>query len=140
MEDAPGPGRGGTVICALNSSPPSSSSAAPLLVRFGGFAGFELDGFTVYDVASGSWKSCDVGIEGEEGTPPAARSVHALIPVDGSITYGDDKRVVAVMIHGEREGAPAELGHDGAGFVRAKQDFPFALYVTNDELTWHLLA
>lgn len=116
---APGPGRGGTVLCSLSGSVVGS----PALVRFGGFAGYELGGpLDVYDFAKGAWND---SLEGEEleveggGNGPEKRSVHALVKVEGGIKF-EDKVVVALMTHGEREGAPAELGHDGAGFVSTR--------------------
>lgn len=108
LADAPEPGRGGTVLAAL----PSMGK----LVRFGGFAGRELDGLDVFDPASMAWTSVEAGVEGG-GESPAKRSVQSLVGLDGTLEW-EDKKVVAVMSMGEREGAPAELGHDGAGFVR----------------------
>lgn len=40
----------------------------------------------------------------------------ALVRLEGGLEV-QGKKVVAVLTMGEREGAPAELGHDGAGFV-----------------------
>ncbi|GAA5937522.1 hypothetical protein JCM3775_001255 [Rhodotorula graminis] len=109
LADAPEPGRGGTVLAAL----PSTGK----LVRFGGFAGRELDGLDVFDPASGTWTSVEAGVEGG-GEGPAKRSVQSLVGLDGSLEW-EGKKVVAVMSMGEREGAPAELGHDGAGFFHS---------------------
>lgn len=106
LPDAPGPARGGTVLTAISNS----------LVRFGGFGGYELGGpLDIFDTRSGTWESLeDVSVKGGvEG--PQKRSVHSLVAIDGP-RYGFDK-VVAVMTHGEREAAPAELGHNGAGYV-----------------------
>lgn len=103
LPDAPGPARGGTVLSAISDS----------LVRFGGFAGYELGGpLDIFDTSFGTWKSLEeVSVKGGvEG--PQKRSVHSLVAIDGP-RYGSEK-VVAVMTHGEREAAPAELGHNGA--------------------------
>ncbi|KZP27418.1 galactose oxidase [Athelia psychrophila] len=104
---APGPARGGTALTSLPSS--------PLLARFGGFAGYELGGLDIFDTELGQWSTVDADVD---GGGPGKRSVHMLIGLDGSLEWAG-KKVVAVMALGEREGAPAELGHDGAGFVRA---------------------
>lgn len=107
LPSAPEPGRGGTNLAAL----PDSS----LLARFGGFAGYELDGLDVFDTEKREWESLDVKVEsGGEG--PGRRSVCLLQAIEKGPEH-DGKKVVAVLAHGEREGAPAELGHDGAGFV-----------------------
>jgi len=105
LPDAPGPARGGTVLAPLSSS----------LVRFGGFCGHELGGpLDVFDPITKNWTSEEIAIEtGSNG--PDKRSVHSLVPIDGP-SYAD-KKIVAVMTQGEREAAPAELGHNGAGFV-----------------------
>lgn len=88
------------------------------LVRFGGFAGYELGGpLDVYDTKDHDWKSVDnVLVKGEkELEGPGKRSVHSLVAIDKP-QYGEEK-IVAIMAHGEREAAPAELGHNGAGYV-----------------------
>jgi hypothetical protein len=103
---APEPARGGTVLASI----PSVGSAGSL-VRFGGFAGYELGGpLDVYDIAQNTWESVT-----PSGETPPARSVHALLGVPQK--NGSD--LVAVMFGGERDPAPAELGHDGAGFFRS---------------------
>lgn len=117
LPSAPEPGRGGTVLTALPSSPTSS----PLLARFGGFAGYELDGLDLFDVGKQEWRNVEATVEGG-GEGPEKRSVHVLMGVDGDLEW-EEKRVVAVMALGEREGAPAELGHAGAGFVSFHQSF-----------------
>ncbi|KAK4699753.1 hypothetical protein P7C70_g6505, partial [Phenoliferia sp. Uapishka_3] len=107
LPSAPGPGRGGTVLAPIGNSPHST------LVRFGGFAGFELGGpLDVYDVDRKEWST---GVEVAEGGGPEKRSVHGLVGLSGVKVQAEGKEVVAVMFMGEREGAPAELGHDGAG-------------------------
>lgn len=110
-DSAPGQPRGGTVLASL----PASS----FLARFGGFAGYELGGLDIFDTETGQWRAIDAGVDvGGDSGGPGKRSVHMLIGLDGSLEWAG-KMVVAVMALGEREGAPAELGHDGAGFVRA---------------------
>ena len=98
---APGPGRGGPALTALRGG---------TLARFGGFAGQELGGLDVYDPSAGRWESVK-----EEGEQPEMRSVAGFEAVESARAGGE--RVVAVLFLGEREGAPAELGHDGAGAV-----------------------
>jgi hypothetical protein len=107
LPDAPGAGRGGTVLTSL---PPLNGNS--FLARFGGFAGHELDGLDIYDVAKKEWKSVEV--EGE--SKPEKRSVYVFVGLDVKLEH-DGKSVVGVLALGEREGAPAELGHNGAGFV-----------------------
>lgn len=105
LPDAPGPARGGTVLAPLLSS----------LIRFGGFCGHELGGpLDVFDPLTKCWTSEEINVEAGHNSPDN-RSVHSFIPIDGP-EY-EDKKVVAVMAYGEREAAPAELGHNGAGFV-----------------------
>ncbi|BGP16299.1 hypothetical protein JCM10213_006455 [Rhodosporidiobolus nylandii] len=113
LPSAPSPGRGGTVLTSL----PSSTSTSSLLARFGGFAGYELGGLDIFDVEKGEWSTPEVGVEGG-GDGPGKRSVHALIGLSGEVEW-EGKRVVAVLAMGEREGAPKELGHDGAGFFHS---------------------
>ncbi|GHJ85953.1 hypothetical protein NliqN6_2355 [Naganishia liquefaciens] len=101
---APSPGRGGTVLCPL-TIPSSGPSRRPVLVRFGGFAGYELgDTLDIYDPTTAQWTSTSV-------PGPEARSVHALVPY----TSSTDPHLVALMLFGERDPAPVELGHNGAG-------------------------
>ncbi|KAL8277854.1 hypothetical protein RQP46_009673 [Phenoliferia psychrophenolica] len=106
---APGPGRGGTVLAPLLHG--------TKLARYGGFAGFELGGpMDLFDVKSGEW---EVGVEAG-GEQPEVRSVHGLVGLDRlEMEKEDGGKVVGVMFMGEREGAPAELGHDGAGAFHA---------------------
>ncbi|KAF8813116.1 galactose oxidase [Phlegmacium glaucopus] len=103
LTPAPEPGRGGTVLAAVQSIGTKGS-----LIRFGGFAGHELGGpLDVYDIAQNKWESVI-----PSGESPSARSVHALLGIP-NLKKGSD--LVAVMFGGERDPAPAELGHDGAG-------------------------
>ncbi|KAF7977779.1 hypothetical protein HWV62_2669 [Athelia sp. TMB] len=115
---APGPERGGTVLC-----PVALPTGQTVLVRYGGFAGHELGGcIDFFDVAADAWRSIELeGDEGRGGYPPA-RSVHALLPIalPGAQAEGSEAgRVVALMLFGERGPAPAQLGHMGAGQFHA---------------------
>ncbi|ORY81208.1 hypothetical protein BCR35DRAFT_265912 [Leucosporidium creatinivorum] len=122
LASAPEPGRGGTNLAPL----PSSN----LLARFGGFAGYELGGFDLYDPAKDSWESVDIAVEGG-GEGPDKRSVASLQGVESGIEW-NGKKVIALLALGEREGAPAELGHDGAGFFH---DDAWALLATTSTPT-----
>jgi hypothetical protein len=102
LPSASAPGRGGTVLCPL-----SLPSGQQVLVRYGGFAGFEIGGtLDIYDTVTQKWKSVDLGADA-----PEARSVHALVPY----TTSSDPSLVALLFFGERDPAPVELGHNGAG-------------------------
>lgn len=111
LASAPEPGRGGTNLSPL----PGTTT----LARFGGFAGYELGGFDTYDLVKDAWESHEVAVEGG-GEGPDKRSVALLQKVEGGVEWAG-KKVVALLAHGEREGAPAELGHDGAGFVSPRR-------------------
>lgn len=112
LPDAPEPARGGTVLTAL----PACTASTPLLARYGGFAGYEVGGLDIYDVEAQKWSTIDEQVEGG-GEGPGKRSVQSFVGTDGALEY-KDKVVVALLSMGEREAAPKELGHDGAGFVR----------------------
>ena len=102
LASAPDPPRGGTVLAPYSSR---------YLLRFGGFTGYEIGGnLDVYDTHLNQWAEYDLSKNGEV---PAARSVHALIPVNS--TGKDLERVIALLLFGELDPAPVELGHDGAG-------------------------
>lgn len=117
LASAPEPARGGTVITAL----PGTN----LLARYGGFAGKEVGGLDVYDIDADKWTAVETApppapaasVAGTSAgdADPGVRSVHAFVRVDGTLKTDDGQRVVAVLTGGEREPAPAELGHDGAG-------------------------
>ncbi|BGP32162.1 hypothetical protein JCM10296v2_003942 [Rhodotorula toruloides] len=112
LPSAPEPGRGGTVLAAL--------PGGKFLARFGGFAGYELGGLDVFDVQAKEWTSVEAGVEGG-GEGPPKRSVHAFVGLGEELDLADGsgKKVVALMAMGEREAAPKELGHDGAGFFHS---------------------
>ncbi|KAJ8294065.1 Nitrile-specifier protein 5 [Rhodotorula toruloides] len=113
LASAPEPGRGGTVLTAL--------PGGRLLARFGGFAGYELGGLDVFDVRAKEWRSVDAGVEGGGGEGSPKRSVHAFVGLREELDLGDGsgKKIVALMAMGEREAAPKELGHGGAGFFHS---------------------
>ncbi|UZJ55577.1 hypothetical protein CBS101457_004897 [Exobasidium rhododendri] len=112
---APEPGRGGTVLAAIRSPHDPNDQA---LVRWGDFCGHELGGpLDVFDPVTQRWTSYETKMEGSS-SEPAKRSVHGLVPYYGThrtSTAQGTKEVVAIMFMGEGVGAPAELGHDGAG-------------------------
>ncbi|KAF7318475.1 Kelch repeat containing protein [Mycena chlorophos] len=111
LPSSPAPARGGTVLTPITLP----SNGELLLVRYGGFAGYELGGTLDYfSPSSGTWSS--IKMPGEEFSQghPGARSVHALVPVNPPIALPEG-HVVAIMLFGERGPAPAHLGHLGAG-------------------------
>ncbi|KAJ7491855.1 kelch repeat protein [Mycena galericulata] len=111
LSAGPGPGRGGTVL-----APITIPGSTPLLVRYGGFAGYELGGSLDYfSPVSGTWGSVAMPGKEEEAGHPMARSVHALVPVSPPIALPDSGHLVGVMLFGERGPAPDHLGHLGAG-------------------------
>lgn len=117
LKGSPEPARGGTVITTISSPKPSEPE---LLARWGGFCGHELGGpLDIYDPTSGEWTSHEVIIEGED-KQPSKRSVHGFVPFKSKEksyveVNNEQKEIVAILFMGEGEGAPAELGHDGAG-------------------------
>ncbi|GAA5996654.1 uncharacterized protein JCM10292_003115 [Rhodotorula paludigena] len=123
LPDAPEPARGGTVLTAL----PACTASTPLLARYGGFAGYEVGGLDIYDVEAQKWSTIDEQVEGG-GEGPGKRSVQSFVGTDGALEY-KDKVVVALLSMGEREAAPKELGHDGAGFFHSDA---WALLATKD--------
>ncbi|EPQ29386.1 uncharacterized protein PFL1_03141 [Pseudozyma flocculosa PF-1] len=116
LPDAPGPARGGTAITTIAAP---GEPARKLLARWGGFCGHEVGGpLDVFDPKSNAWSSHDAKVEGE-GVEPSKRSVHGFVELFGDRKVatggGEEKQALAVMFMGEGEGAPKELGHDGAG-------------------------
>ncbi|CAD6949891.1 unnamed protein product [Tilletia laevis] len=120
LASAPGPERGGTVIAAI-PSPFTDSTEDLVLARWGGFCGDELGGpLDIYDPAKDSWTSHEAPLSsGTDGEEPSKRSVHGLVPFPTAPTLelgqGRTARVLGVLFFGEGQGAPKELGHDGAG-------------------------
>ncbi|KAI6100354.1 galactose oxidase [Pisolithus sp. B1] len=114
--DAPGEPRGGTSI-ALVAFP---SLQEQVIIRFGGFAGFELPNVTpppldVYIPSADTWLTLTPSPDPVHGYP-GPRSVCGLVPfVAPSSTAVDGKNniPIALLYHGEK--APSSLGHGGAG-------------------------
>jgi len=128
--DAPGLGRGGTVLCPLTLKVPSSDDNGAtveeqILIRYGGFAGHEIGStLDVFQPDENRW--VELGLPNREGEAghPQARSVHGLVPIVPALDIpskageGDEEqggKIVALMLFGERGPAPAHLGHSGAG-------------------------
>jgi hypothetical protein len=95
---------------------PTATGDKTALIRYGGFAGYEIGGSIDYfDTSTEKWESIELeGEEGLDGYPPA-RSVHALLPIRPQPTETQEGQVVGIMLFGERGPAPAHLGHLGAG-------------------------
>lgn len=64
----------------------------------------------MYDTQLDKWSSYDLSKNGEV---PKPRSVHAFVPVDSK--REGLEQVVGLILFGELDPAPVELGHDGAG-------------------------
>jgi hypothetical protein len=115
------------VICPLTLPGPKGENARQVLVRYGGFAGYELGGqLDIFDPEAERWETIDLGQHGDregEGGYPEKRSVHSLTPVEPAVSIlaasSDDqdgeRSIVALMLFGEKGPAPAHLGHAGAG-------------------------
>ncbi|OAX38623.1 galactose oxidase [Rhizopogon vinicolor AM-OR11-026] len=108
--DAPDPGRGGTAIASVKF--PTSPSSEEVIIRFGGFAGYQLPTSTpppvdIYTPSTNSWTTVVPSGDPQQGYP-AARSVHGLVPLSTPDGTG-----VALLYHGERDAS--SLGHAGAG-------------------------
>ncbi|KAK0553603.1 hypothetical protein OC846_002444 [Tilletia horrida] len=118
LPSAPGRERGGTVLTTI-PSPFVEDPSKLVLARWGGFSGEELGGpLDIFDPSSNEWTSYPVHLSTAEQEPPK-RSVHGFVPFKTapalSLAGGEQTRVLAVLFFGEGEGAPKELGHDGAG-------------------------
>ncbi|KAI6015861.1 galactose oxidase [Pisolithus microcarpus] len=117
--DAPDEPRGGTSI-ALVAFP---SLQEQVVIRFGGFAGFELPTVTpppldVYIPSADTWLTLTPSPDPVHGYP-GARSVCGLVPFVASsssstVVNGKHNSVpVALLYYGEKD--PSSLGHAGAG-------------------------
>ncbi|KAJ9123410.1 hypothetical protein QFC22_001612 [Naganishia vaughanmartiniae] len=114
LPSAPEPGRGGTALCPLTLPASDASTSNQVLVRYGGFAGHELgSSLDVYDPSQRIWST--LAFPPNSDSTPEARSVHALIPFSFQSTISKAGNIVALMLFGERDPAPVELGHNGAG-------------------------
>lgn len=85
-------------------------SGEKVLLRYGGFAGYELSSLDTYHPPSDTWSTISFPAT-TTAQAPGARSVHALVPYTTPL----DTQCIALMFFGERDPAPVELGHDGAG-------------------------
>ncbi|KZT39894.1 galactose oxidase [Sistotremastrum suecicum HHB10207 ss-3] len=106
LADAPEPGRGGTALAPVNLG-----GNDPVLLRFAGFAGYELGAdhtLDIYHINTDKWSTVVPKPDPASGYP-GARSVHGFVPYH-SKQYPD---AVAVTLHGERDASA--LGHAGAG-------------------------
>ncbi|KAI6157040.1 galactose oxidase [Pisolithus tinctorius] len=114
--DAPCEPRGGTSI-ALITFP---SVQEQVVIRFGGFAGYELPNVTpppldVYIPSADTWLTLTPSPDPARGYP-GPRSVCGLVPfvVPSSTSMdGNNKIPVALLYYGEKD--PSSLGHAGAG-------------------------
>ncbi|KAF9238261.1 galactose oxidase [Melanogaster broomeanus] len=113
--DAPAEPRGGTAIAAVTLP----SSPEQVIVRFGGFAGYQLPkvsegaapALDIYTPSTNTWSTDYPAADPEHGFP-ASRSVHGLVPF--TAPPGSSHHVpVALLYHGERDAS--SLGHAGAG-------------------------
>ncbi|KAK0522732.1 hypothetical protein OC835_006476 [Tilletia horrida] len=120
LASAPGPERGGTVIAAI-PSPYSDNASERVLARWGGFCGEELGGpLDLYAPSKNTWTSFPAPLLSSPEQEPPKRSVHGFVPFPTApqveLVRGEPAvRVLGVLFFGEGEGAPKELGHDGAG-------------------------
>ncbi|KAG1867107.1 hypothetical protein C8R48DRAFT_704240 [Suillus tomentosus] len=129
--DAPDPARGGTAIASVKL--PSSSSNEEVIIRFGGFAGYQLPTSTpppldIYTPSTNSWTTVVPSSDPQQGYP-GARSVHGLVPLSTPDGTG-----VALLYHGESDAS--DLGHAGAGKFR---DDAWALVWREGGLRWKKL-
>lgn len=106
LASAPDPGRGGTGLAAVQMPDQGGT-----ILRFGGFAGYELGAdhvLDIYNIASDSWRSVVPAADPIHGYP-GPRSVHGFVPCQPT----SSSPAIAVLYHGERE--PSSVGHAGAG-------------------------
>lgn len=92
-----------------------SLSLIPTLTRL--LSSYELGGpLDVYDVQTNVWTSHAAPLKDADGEP-RKRSVHGFVPLPPGFSRSADQAAIALLFFGEGEGAPAELGHNGAGKV-----------------------
>jgi len=107
LASAPDPGRGGTalaVVCLRDEE-------GPAIIRFAGFAGYELGAdhtLDIYTISSDTWRSVVPAPDSTHGYP-GPRSVHGLV----SFKSKSNPDAIALMYYGERDAST--LGHSGAG-------------------------
>ncbi|KIJ62350.1 hypothetical protein HYDPIDRAFT_94603 [Hydnomerulius pinastri MD-312] len=118
--DAPAEPRGGTAIATVALPSSSSVKHEEVIIRFGGFAGYELpkvtDGATlpldIYTPSNNTWATIYPAADPDHRFP-GPRSVHGLIPFSSPASPGSHEVPVALLYHGE--GDASALGHAGAG-------------------------
>ncbi|KAH7912913.1 galactose oxidase [Hygrophoropsis aurantiaca] len=130
LADAPEPARGGTNLAVVTLR----DDDGPEIIRFGGFAGYELPSkpsLDIYSIASDTWRTIEPREDRTHGYP-GPRSVHGLIP----LTSKRNPQAIAVLWHGERDASI--LGHAGAGMF---WDDAWVLEKSEDDggLSWRYL-
>ncbi|CCM03792.1 uncharacterized protein FIBRA_05940 [Fibroporia radiculosa] len=109
LATAPDPARGGTSLVAA-----SLEASAPILLRFGGFSGYELPStpgvLDIYFVNEDKWTVVQPEADVVHGSP-ASRSVHGFSRFRSRSPALSN--AVALLFHGERDAS--SLGHAGAG-------------------------
>ncbi|KAI0301619.1 hypothetical protein B0F90DRAFT_1810122 [Multifurca ochricompacta] len=91
LATAPDPGRGGTALVTVHLK------GAPVLLRFAGFAGEELDSLDVYDIHTDTWRTIVPEHDPRHGSP-GARSVYGFVP----FVSPHFPRSLALVYHGKR--------------------------------------
>ncbi|KAG1732890.1 galactose oxidase [Suillus paluster] len=129
--DAPDPACGGTAIASVKF--PTSATDEEVIIRFGGFAGYQLPTSTpppvdIFTPSTNSWTTTVPSADPQQGYP-GARSVHGLVPLSTPDGTG-----VALLYHGEYDAS--SLGHAGAGKFR---DDVWALVWREGALGWRKL-
>ncbi|KAH7890547.1 galactose oxidase [Phlebopus sp. FC_14] len=122
--DAPNEPRGGTAIAAV-TLPSTSTAHEEVIIRFGGFAGYELPKLDdtdalppldIYIPSTNSWTIVHPAADSAHKFP-GPRSVHGLvpftIPASAASSLGGTKVPIALLYYGERDASA--LGHAGAG-------------------------
>ncbi|KIJ16115.1 hypothetical protein PAXINDRAFT_168702 [Paxillus involutus ATCC 200175] len=121
--DAPAEPRGGTAIAAVTLPCESSAEREQVIIRFGGFAGYQLPRVSegaalpldIYTPSTNTWTTVFPTADPENGFP-GPRSVHGLVPFTLPVSPGSEPVPVALLHHGEHDAS--SLGHAGAGQFR----------------------
>ncbi|KAF8436627.1 hypothetical protein L210DRAFT_1059974 [Boletus edulis BED1] len=114
IADAPARPRGGTAISAVSLTPDSEL----VLIRFGGFASFQLPQVTqgtppplhIYTPSTDTWSIVYPAPDPEHDFP-RARSVHGLVSFMTTTVATPERIPVALLYQGERDAS--SLGHTG---------------------------
>ncbi|KAF8436637.1 hypothetical protein L210DRAFT_3548824, partial [Boletus edulis BED1] len=114
IADAPAQPRGGTAISAVSLTPDSEL----VLIRFGGFASFQLPQVTqgtppplhIYTPSADTWSIVYPAPDPEHDFP-RARSVHGLVSFMTTTVATPERIPVALLYQGERDAS--SLGHTG---------------------------